>query len=124
MSRRIRKIIKMKKLILSLIAIVLISFSTYASNLKESFSAQVNISSTELIENQEINSNVSIGFNSIQSLNEFDFEQLNTGAQLCDVTVSVSIGVVSISITAKDIDCSQVGATIRRLKAMAMKWID
>ncbi len=120
MSRKTRKTNKMKKIILSLIAIVLISFSAFASNSKEKFSAQIAINSTETYENQEVNNNVLVGFNSIESFNEFNYNELNTDASRCSVTVTVSIGVASVSIGA-ECDCSKIKETIKRLKAVALE---
>jgi hypothetical protein len=121
MSRGKSKIyLHMKKIILSLIAIVLISFSTSASNSIEKFSAQVTINSTETFNNQEINSNVLVGFKSIESFNEFNYNDLNTDASRCSVSVTVSVGIVSVTLTA-ECDCSEVKATIKKLKAIALE---
>ncbi|WP_438965903.1 hypothetical protein [Flavobacterium sp.] len=102
----------MKKLVFGLIATVMFSFSGFANNNLEETS-KINVQGFES-SFYESNLTSDLTFDVVTNYNLFD-------ATLCDVTVTVSVGYgatfASMTVTAKDIDCSKLIAEAKKLKA-------
>jgi len=116
----------MKKIIFTLVTIFMFSNSTFAenvyvNNLKEIVIIELNI------QKGNVQENVNLKFNSIEDFKAFDTEQLSDlfdiVACTASVSVTVSIGIVSVTVAAENIPCDEIGSTIKMLYKQAMQAI-
>ena len=101
-------------------AFMLISSLTFASNPNESVKLELTtVSKTEIIV-------IHIDFNSFEEFNSFNPEQLNIFEDFCTVSISVTISVgegssyESTTIMMEGILCDEVVSTIKKLKTQAI----
>ncbi|WP_130735270.1 hypothetical protein [Flavobacterium sp. J27] len=114
----------MKNLFFGLMATVLFSVTGFANNGgDDNFNGKVKIATVENVNAQKVNSEMIINFKTDKDFENFTGEGLEI-VTLCDVTVTVSVGVgstyASATVTAKDIDCATLTDAIKRLKAQAL----
>ncbi|WP_157505130.1 hypothetical protein [Flavobacterium tegetincola] len=102
----------MKNLFFGLIAVIAFSVSGFAGNNVEKFPFQ---SSEILSTNVET---VIFGYTNVVYTTTFSVNPLDLA--LCDVTVTVSVGVsqtyASLTVTIKDVDCKTVVAEAKKMK--------
>ncbi|MCH8535868.1 MAG: hypothetical protein LAT51_12415 [Flavobacteriaceae bacterium] len=109
----------MKNLFLALAFILTCSF--VFANDNEYFNAEITIN--ENIQNG--GSNYTLIFKNIEDFNAFDANQLQFDCFFCttDISLTVSVGAgktyASVTITAKDVPCDEVGSKIKDLRDQA-----
>lgn len=113
----------MKNAIFGLIATVLFSFSGFANEVNNNFNGTIKINTVEKHLKKDVSSEILIGFHSLQDFENFTGDGIEVAA-LCDVSVTVSVGLgstyASATVTMKDIDCNTIAAAIKKLKAQAL----
>lgn len=103
---------------LFLIAFMLIGTFAFAANTTNDFSATITITTVCEAETTEVD----LSFDSQEDFTNFDTNQIPVEADYpctVDVTVTVSVGAgetyASVTLTAKDIPCEDVSATMKSL---------
>ena len=116
----------MKKVVLILV-LLLANMNSFAFNNNQFPNENVTL---ELkVTSEAETTNVVLNFSSIEDFIEFNVNQLNFDDNVCpctvNISVTVSVGVdstyVSVTMTANNVPCNEVAATISQLKAQAKK---
>ena len=112
----------MKNLFLSFITLLAFSFGANASSIDHNFNAIIKVSTAASIKSTNAKTEISVKFNSAEEFDKYNPKSMEIYT-LCDVTVTVSVGAgstyASATVTAKDINCDDLVAVIRQLKASA-----
>lgn len=109
----------MKNLILVLIFSI-VGTAAFATD-GDDFKGKISMTQTEEIGT----TTVDLNFASLDSFVNFDTAQLNFFEEDCtvDITVEVTIGLATVTLTAKDIPCDQIAATTKKLLQQAREAI-